>query len=84
MKVGDLFIAKYVSNGQDTKTIVEVLRTWYQPDIDPLCSESVEIVDMLEIVSLNGPNIGQRRKHRRRVFLKNYERVVAEVDSECK
>tara|TARA_B100000900_G_scaffold159571_1_gene135524 strand:+ start:198 stop:428 length:231 start_codon:yes stop_codon:yes gene_type:complete len=65
IKKGNLFQGKTSSEVK----LVEVVRTYNKPDIDPECPESVAIVGMVEAVILSGPGIGKTIRSRRSQFL---------------
>ncbi len=65
---GDLFQGRHWRSDVGSPLLVEVVRTYDKPDIDPECPESVAIVGMVEAVVLSGPDIGKTRRYRRRQF----------------
>ena len=65
--------------GEPVHMLVEVLRTWNQPDIDPICPESVAIVGMLEVIVLTGPKMGKKIKFRTNTFRRKFERISEAV-----
>ena len=83
MKPNDLYKAKKSDASALTNIprLVQVIKTYNKPIIDPMCPESVEIATMVSYVSMSGPSIGQNRTIRLRAFRFNYEKLepIAEV-----
>ena len=74
IKKGNLYQMRTLA-GPPVHMLVEVLRTWDRPDIDPDCPESVAIVGMLEAIVLTGPDMGKKKKFRTRVFRRKFEKI---------
>ncbi len=72
---GDLFQCHLLAHQGPSPLLVEVVRTYDKPDIDPECPESVAIVGMVEAVVLSGPDIGKTRRYTRTQFRSRFDPV---------